>query len=169
VCPEVFELRDDGYLYVLQEEPGEALRGAVTEAEELCPTGAITYALPTADALARRMRAMLATFAEAGGRDPILLIHDEAHGEALIDALSRHGDGLPARVLPLRVNEVSQLDLSLLAGAFAWGAAGVRLLLPARRPHGSEGVFRNLDYLGAALPGLGIAGPRAMAADNSRA
>ena len=42
VCPEVFELRDDGYLYVLQEEPGEALRGAVTEAEELCPTGAIT-------------------------------------------------------------------------------------------------------------------------------
>ncbi|HZH46816.1 MAG TPA: 4Fe-4S dicluster domain-containing protein [Roseococcus sp.] len=129
----------------------------------VCPTGAITYALPTADALARRMRAMLTTFAEAGGRDPILLIHDEAHGEALIDALSRHGDGLPARVLPLRVNEVSQLDLSLLAGAFAWGAAGVRLLLPARRPHGSEGVFRNLDYLGAALPGLGIAGPRALA------
>jgi ferredoxin len=131
----------------------------------VCPTGAITYALPTADALARRMRAMLATFAEAGGRDPILLIHDEAHGEALIDALSRHGDGLPARVLPLRVNEVSQLDLSLLAGAFAWGAAGVRLLLPARRPHGSEGVFRNLDYLEAALGGLGIGGPRALAVE----
>ncbi len=42
VCPEVFELRDDGYLYVLQEEPGEELRHAVTEAAELCPTGAIT-------------------------------------------------------------------------------------------------------------------------------
>ncbi len=42
VCPEVFELRDDGYLYVLQEEPGEALRDSVTEAAELCPTGAIT-------------------------------------------------------------------------------------------------------------------------------
>ncbi len=41
-CPEVFELRDDGYLYVLQEEPGEELRASVTEAAELCPTGAIT-------------------------------------------------------------------------------------------------------------------------------
>jgi ferredoxin len=128
----------------------------------VCPTGAIQYALPTADALARRMRAMLLGFAEAGGRDPILLIHDDAHGEALIDALSRHGDGLPARVLPIRVNEVSQLDLSLLAGAFAWGAAGLRLLMPARRGHGTEGVFRNLDYLNTALAGMGL-GARAAA------
>jgi len=128
----------------------------------VCPTGAIQYALPTADALARRMRAMLLGFAEAGGRDPILLIHDDAHGEALLDALARHGDGLPARVLPLRVNEVSQLDLSLLAGAFAWGAAGLRLLMPARRGHGTEGVLRNLDYLNAALTGMGI-GARAAA------
>lgn len=124
----------------------------------VCPTGAIQYALPTADALARRMRAMLLGFTEAGGRDPILLIHDDAHGEALLDALSRHGDGLPARVLPLRVNEVSQLDLSLLAGAFAWGAAGLRLLMPARRGHGTEGVFRNLDYLNTALAGMGFGG-----------
>jgi ferredoxin len=42
VCPEVFEVRSDGYLYVLQEEPGEELRAKVTEAAELCPTGAIT-------------------------------------------------------------------------------------------------------------------------------
>jgi ferredoxin len=42
VCPEVFEVRSDGYLYVLQEQPGEELRQKVTEAAELCPTGAIT-------------------------------------------------------------------------------------------------------------------------------
>ena len=42
VCPEVFEVRSDGYLYILIEEPGEQLRGAVTQAAELCPTGAIT-------------------------------------------------------------------------------------------------------------------------------
>ena len=42
VCPEVFELRNDGYLYVLQEEPPEELRTKVLEAEELCPTAAIT-------------------------------------------------------------------------------------------------------------------------------
>jgi ferredoxin len=42
VCPEVFEVRSDGYLYVLQEEPPEELREQVLQAEELCPTGAIT-------------------------------------------------------------------------------------------------------------------------------
>ena len=40
-CPEVFELRDDGYLQILQEEPDESLRPAVEQAVELCPTGAI--------------------------------------------------------------------------------------------------------------------------------
>ena len=39
VCPEVFEVRSDGYLYVLQEEPGEELRDKVTQAADLCPTG----------------------------------------------------------------------------------------------------------------------------------
>jgi ferredoxin len=42
VAPEVFEIRDDGFLYVLQDEPGEELRAKVEEAAELCPTGAIT-------------------------------------------------------------------------------------------------------------------------------
>lgn len=41
-APEVFEVRDDGYLYVLQEEPGEELRAQVEEAARLCPTQAIT-------------------------------------------------------------------------------------------------------------------------------
>ncbi|MDP8954671.1 MAG: ferredoxin [Actinomycetota bacterium] len=41
-APEVFELRDDGFLYVLQEEPGEELRSAVEEAADMCPTAAIT-------------------------------------------------------------------------------------------------------------------------------
>jgi ferredoxin len=42
VCPEVFEVRSDGYLYILQEEPGEELRDSVMLAAEMCPTGAIT-------------------------------------------------------------------------------------------------------------------------------
>jgi ferredoxin len=40
-APEVFELREDGFLYVLQEEPGEELRTAVQEAADSCPTAAI--------------------------------------------------------------------------------------------------------------------------------
>lgn len=43
-APEVFEVRDDGFLYVLQEEPPEDLRPQVEEAARLCPTQAISIA-----------------------------------------------------------------------------------------------------------------------------
>lgn len=42
ICPEVFEIRSDGYLYVLQEHPAPALEAKVLEAAEMCPTGAIS-------------------------------------------------------------------------------------------------------------------------------
>jgi ferredoxin len=41
ICPEVFEVRNDGYLYVLQEEPAPELHDRVREAADLCPTAAI--------------------------------------------------------------------------------------------------------------------------------
>ena len=40
---EVFEVRSDGYLYILQEEPGDGTSPKkVREAADLCPTAAIT-------------------------------------------------------------------------------------------------------------------------------
>ncbi len=42
VAPEVFEVRDDDFLYVLQEEPPESLRAKVEEAVRLCPKQAIS-------------------------------------------------------------------------------------------------------------------------------
>jgi ferredoxin len=42
ICPEVFELGDDGYLHLLQKEPSEDLRDKVKGAEVSCPTQAIT-------------------------------------------------------------------------------------------------------------------------------
>ncbi|MDY7102059.1 MAG: ferredoxin [Actinomycetota bacterium] len=42
VAPEVFEVRDDDFLYVLQEEPPEDLRPKVQEAVDRCPKQAIS-------------------------------------------------------------------------------------------------------------------------------
>jgi ferredoxin len=42
IAPEVFEVRDDDNLYVLQEEPPEGLRPKVEEAVRRCPKQAIT-------------------------------------------------------------------------------------------------------------------------------
>lgn len=42
VAPEVFEVRDDDYLYILDENPGEDLRAQVEDAARSCPKAAIT-------------------------------------------------------------------------------------------------------------------------------
>ena len=42
ILPEVFEVRDDGYLYVLTENPPESLREQLEEAVRSCPTQAIS-------------------------------------------------------------------------------------------------------------------------------
>src|SRR6266545_1637641 len=102
----------------------------------VCPTGAAGYALPPADTLMRKLRALLTAYRDAGAREPpVVLIHDEAHGVPLIDALARFGDGLPAHVLPVAVNEVTQVGLETVAAAFAYGAAALRLLLRAKPRH----------------------------------
>ncbi len=44
ILPEVFEVRDDGFLYVLEEHPPESLRAKLEEAVSSCPTGAISLA-----------------------------------------------------------------------------------------------------------------------------
>ena len=41
-APEVFEVRDDDFLYLLAEEPGEELHERVRQAERMCPKSAIT-------------------------------------------------------------------------------------------------------------------------------
>jgi ferredoxin len=42
IAPEVFEVRDDDFLYVLQEEPPEELRPKIEEAVQRCPKQAIS-------------------------------------------------------------------------------------------------------------------------------
>jgi ferredoxin len=42
VAPEVFEVRDDDFLYILQEEPADELRPKVEQAVRQCPKQAIS-------------------------------------------------------------------------------------------------------------------------------
>src|SRR5712671_4794042 len=125
----------------------------------VCPTGAASYALPPADTLLRKLRALLTTYRAAGGSHPIVLLHDE-NGAALIDALARHGDGLPAHVLPLAVNEVTQVGLEAVAAAFAYGASGVRFLTRAKPRHDIAGLYKTIALAEPILAGLGFGAGR---------
>jgi ferredoxin len=125
-----------------------------------CPTGAAAYALPASDALLRKLRVLLATYGEAGGVQPVLLFHDGDHGRPLIEALARHGDGLPTNVLPVEINEITQLGLEALAGAFAYGAMAVRFLLRSKPRHDLSGLIKTIAFSQAIVSGLGFDGPR---------
>jgi ferredoxin len=130
----------------------------------VCPTGAAAYALPPADALMRKLRSLLTAYRDAGGAQAaIVLLHDEAHGVPLIDALARFGDGLPANVLPIAVNEVTQVGLEAIAAALAYGAGAVRLLVRAKPRHDNAGLERTLALAEPILAGLGFGVGRAAA------
>ena len=122
----------------------------------VCPTGAAAYALPPADALMRKLRMLLTAFRDAGGTGPIVLLHDDEHGSELIDALARHGAGLPVNVLPLAVNEVTQIGLEAIAAAFAYGASEVRLLTRAKPRHDVTGLKQTVALAVPILAGLGF-------------
>jgi ferredoxin len=125
-----------------------------------CPTSAASYALPPADALLHKLRAMLQAYHQAGGAKPVILLHDGQHGSPLIDALARHGDGLPAHVLPLAVNEITQVGLEAIVAAFAYGATAVRFLLRAKPLHDVTGLAQTIAMADPILAGLGFAGSR---------
>jgi ferredoxin len=121
----------------------------------VCPTGAASYAYPPAEHLLERVRTLLTTYHAAGGTDAVLLLHDAEHGAALIDLLARVGDGLPARVMPVAVNEITQLGIELLAGAMAMGAADIRILATGRRRPDLTPLARVMGLAEASLAGLG--------------
>ena len=122
----------------------------------VCPTGAASYSLPGADALMRRLRALLQGYSKAGGHGATVLFHDGEHGDAVIDALARFGAGLPANVLPVRVNEVTQLGPENIAAVFAYGGTGVSLLTRARPKHDLSGLRRAVEMSDTIVSALGF-------------
>jgi ferredoxin len=126
-----------------------------------CPTGAAAYALPPSDASLRKLRALLGAYAQAGGKQAVVMFHDAEHGGELIDALARHGDGLPANVLPVEVNEVTQVGLEAVAASFAYGASAVRFLIRVKPRHDLTGLAKTIALAQPILTGLGFVGARA--------
>jgi ferredoxin len=121
-----------------------------------CPTGAAAYAVPPVDVLLAQIRAGTVAYYDAGGTSADLLLHDRDHGSALIDATARFGDGLPAHVIPLEVNEVTQIGVETLLAASAYGIRRVRLLTRAKPRHDIAGLHQTIATTNAILAGLGL-------------
>jgi ferredoxin len=129
----------------------------------VCPSGAISFAYPSAVDQGQRLRTLLNAHRAAGGRDPVLLIHSDNEGAKRIDALGRAArtrrdvHGVPARVLPVGVWHTASVGIDLWLAAFAQGANQVWVLLSGEEaPEYRAALGEQMAVAQAVLSGLGF-------------
>ncbi len=120
-----------------------------------CPSGAVRYSYPDQNDLIRRAQVLISTYLQAGGQDPVLLLHDGEAGSALIGAIARLGRGLPAGVIPLDMHSLGQVGHDFFAGAFAAGATQILLLADPRKQDDLDGLKAEIALMQSILTGLG--------------
>jgi ferredoxin len=122
----------------------------------VCPTGAMRYVYPAVPDTGLRLQALLRTYLEAGGAQPVLLLHD-ASSQALLDEL----DGATQdHVLPYALHHVAATGIDVWLAALAYGAAGIAILCTgATAPQYVDALNEQMQVAQAVLDGLGYAGP----------
>lgn len=122
----------------------------------VCPTGAMSYVYPPVPFTGKRIQAALRAFREAGGAQPVLLLHD-AEGA---DIIARLGDSVPGRILPFSLHHVASTGIDVWLAALAYGAAGVAILTTGdEAPQYVQALGEQMAIAQAVLDGLGYAGP----------
>lgn len=87
-----------------------------------CPTGAISYDLPTPQALHSYLHKLVTRYSEKAQVAPVILFHDEANGAALIT------NDLPGSVIPVALEEITVASMDHWMSSLAWGACQVLVL-----------------------------------------
>ncbi len=119
----------------------------------VCPSGAMTYAYPSAGDLLGALRTMLGDFHAAGGTSACLLLHDAASTAALERNLVAR---MPERVLPVEIEEIGSVGMEAWLACLAYGADAVVLLTSDRTPpQVVEALHEQLGTAWAILAGMG--------------
>ncbi|MCO5100118.1 MAG: 4Fe-4S binding protein [Burkholderiaceae bacterium] len=148
----------------------------------VCPSGAISYQYPTPARLMEPVRQGLSAYRERGGRDALILFHDEESGRLLLESLSRaprgargparaapSGRGLPARVIPVSVRHVGSVGIDVALAALAYGASQVAVLAaPGIAPQYREATTAQFAVAQALVGAAGYAGKHFLVVDASR-
>lgn len=125
-----------------------------------CPTGAISYLYPDRAGQIGRIQTLARSYFAAGGKAPVLLLHDATHGTPLIGAMARYGRGLPARVIPWEMHSASGVGHDIIAAALAAGFRQVVVLADPKKA-GEFVAFEAEAALSEALfAGFGLRGGR---------
>lgn len=130
----------------------------------VCPTGALTYTYPRAGEQGTKFRTLLSTYAKAGGKDAVLLLHSQERGQDLIGELGRTAQlgqaaGVPANVIPVALWHTASTGIDLWLAAVAYGASQVAVLVTGEEaPAYRAGLKSQMDVAQGILNGLGYTG-----------
>ncbi|MEJ8856177.1 4Fe-4S dicluster domain-containing protein [Variovorax robiniae] len=130
----------------------------------VCPTGALGYVYPRAPEQGLRMRTLLSTYRQAGGKDATLLLHSDESGQRLIGELGRaaqlgRAHGVPANVLPLALTHVASVGIDVWLSAIAFGASQVVVLATGdEAPDYIVALRQQMDVAQTLMRGLGYQG-----------
>ena len=128
--------------------------GGCGSCNSVCPTGAINYQYPQRNDTLVRVQNLLSAYSDAGGKKPILLMHDETSGLEMISAIARYGEGLPANVIPFALHAVTSLGHVEITGMIASGAAQVICLANPADAEEHEGLQSEVELANSILTGL---------------
>jgi ferredoxin len=124
----------------------------------VCPSGAMTYAYPQVPETGARLKTLLATYREAGGKDACILFHD-GDGRNLLLSYGRKSKGLPSRVIPVECFHVASIGIDLMLGAMAYGAAQVVVLSSEKvAPEYLAASKKQMSYAQTIVSALGYPG-----------
>ncbi|WP_338798883.1 4Fe-4S binding protein [Acidovorax sp. DW039] len=130
----------------------------------VCPTGAMSYAYPPAAEQGLRLKTLLSTYAAAGGKDAVLLLHSQDRGQALVHELGRAAQlrvaqGVPANVIPVALWHTASTGVDLWLSAIAYGASQIAVLVTDEEaPQYLDGLRAQMDVAQRILNGLGYTG-----------
>ena len=119
-----------------------------------CPTGAVSYHYPDRRSLIGRLQVLLSTYLKAGGKDPVVLFHDEQFGAELITAMARHCGGLPVNVLPVALHAATATGHEIMIAAIAAGADHVAWLSDPRHADETAALQAEIDLAASLTAGI---------------
>jgi ferredoxin len=125
----------------------------------VCPTGALTYAYPSAPYTGERLRTLVSTYRAVGGGSPALLFHSGLHGKALIAALEGGAQGVPAHVIPVELEHTASVGIDVWLAAVAYGAGAIVVLMTDEEaPQYRAALAAQMEIANTILDGLGYTG-----------
>ncbi len=130
-----------------------------------CPTGAITYAYPSAGNLLEILRQLILNYRQGGGTVPYILFYDQEHGRPIVEESIPF---LPENILPVEVEEVGSIGLDVLLGTLSYGASRLSIISENAAESAVSELNAQLAILDGMIQGLGFdASPVELITSNS--